>query len=1384
MKNLLFALLLFAGFTGNAQNVNVQLRVTALHHGYDCGNDGAFGDQPDPRWRLWGGHSGGNYTAYTGAVVNCGAQTIERSGVACGAITNFTPFNICNYSNVNYTQVNAQMECWEEDACGGNCDYNTCFINDDDNHSSAGTFASINFRTLAPCSWNDQGVFYRDAADQYGARLEVYWEYVSLNAGTITGAQTICSGADPAPITSTDDGSVWMSYQWQYSSGGCAGPWTDIPGANSASYDPPVTVSTTCYRRRGSSCNAADVYTNTITITVEQPSSITSVAATPTSFCAPGLSDLSVTGTLGTGAQWQVYTGSCGGTLVTSTSSNPISVSPASTTTYFVRGSATSQCAATACFPVTVTVNTPSTAPSSISASSTTICNGTSVTLDQVGGSLGTGATYQWYSTSCGGTSVGSGTSISVSPTSTTTYFVRAESAGCGNTACAQITIYVEQPSSITSASAIPAALCGAGNTDISISGTLGTGAQWQIYTGSCGGTLLSSGSSSPVTVAAAATTTYYVLGSATTSGACPATSCEITTVTVNSASTAPTGVNASSTTTCAGTPVTLTQTGGVLGTGGSFEWYSGSCAGTSEGTGNSINVSPLSTTTYYVRAEDACGNTACASVTITVEQPSSITSASATPSTLCGPGNSDISISGTLGTGAQWEIYSGSCGGTLEASSGTSPITLAVPATTTYYVLGSASTSGACPATSCEIVVVDVNTVSTAPSSISATSTTICVGQSTQLTQVGGVLGSGGTFEWYTGSCGGAPVGSGASINVSPVVNTDYFVRAEDACGNTTCATITITVETPSTDPTSAVAATPTFCLGGNTNLTVAGGTIGTGAGYVWYQGGCGSGAPVGTGTTINVTPTATTTYFVRLEGSCNNTNCQTVTVTVDQPSTDPTAALASATNICPGQSSILTVTGGSLGTGANWEWYEGSCGGTPVGSGTSISVSPTSTTTYFVRAEGTCNNTNCAFVTITLGTGATAPTSADLTIDNICPGDTTEVFQLGGALGSSDVWVWYTGACGAVTVGVGETLAVAPTVTTTYFVRAVGTCGATLCQSVTVTVLPGSITPSGITASNNNFCEGGSTTLTVVGGSLVGGANWVWYENSCGGGTSIGSGSSITVTPSNTSTYFVRGEGGTCGNTECASIFINVLGTDAYFVFVDTICGLSAPFNLTGGLPAGGTYSGPGVAANAFDPSAAGIGTHTLTYSYTDGSGCVATATTDVTISNSTLAAAATVVPEECADGGVTIVVAASGGDGNYNYNWSNGASGNPLTYAAAGTYSVAVTDGSGCGTYVSNITVADDVDCVQLPNTFTPNGDGMNDLWNVDFTPYGGAKSVQIFSKWGQEVFSISNVMTLSWDGEWNGNQLPAGTYYYIVSLNDAAYGEQNGPITIVR
>lgn len=173
------------------------------------------------------------------------------------------------------------------------------------------------------------------------------------------------------------------------------------------------------------------------------------------------------------------------------------------------------------------------------------------------------------------------------------------------------------------------------------------------------------------------------------------------------------------------------------------------------------------------------------------------------------------------------------------------------------------------------------------------------------------------------------------------------------------------ITVNASSTAPTGATGTT-TICSGSSTTLTVTGGSKAADATTEWFTGSC-AGTPAGTGDVITVSPTTTTTYYVRYNGSCNTTGCATVTVTVNTLSTAPTGVTGT-TTICAGSSTTLTVDGGSKGTGAVTQWFTGSCGGTSAGTGDAINVSPASTTTYYVRYAGTCNTTTCASVTVTV--------------------------------------------------------------------------------------------------------------------------------------------------------------------------------------------------------------------------------------------------------------------------------------------------------------------------------------------------------------------------------------------------------------------------------
>ena len=432
----------------------------------------------------------------------------------------------------------------------------------------------------------------------------------------------------------------------------------------------------------------------------------------------------------------------------------------------------------------------------------------------------------------------------------------------------------------------------------------------------------------------------------------------------------------------------------------------------------------------------------------------------------------------------------------------------------------------------------------STAPTSASAVQSVICLGGNTNISVSGGSLGTNASWKWYKDGCGtGSSIGTGATITVNPTVTTTYFVRAEGDCGTTSCASVTVTVKTPSTNPTGASAVSTILCQGQSSSLSVTGGSLGTNASWKWYAGGCASGAPIGTGTSITVTPSVTTTYFVRAEGDCNNTGCASVVVTVKTFSTAPTSASAIQSTICSGTSTNLSITGGSLGTNALWKWYIGGCGNeSAIGTGSTISVSPTQTTTYYVRAEGDCGNTSCVSVTVTVKNPSTNPTGASAVSATLCQGQSTQLSVTGGSLGTNASWKWYAGGCASgASIGTGPSITVTPSSTTTYFVRAEGDCNNTICASVLVTVKTLSTAPTGAIAASPAICIGGNTNMSVVGGSLGTGASWKWYQDGCASGASIGSGATINVNPTQTTTYFVRAEGD-CNNTTCASVQVTV--------------------------------------------------------------------------------------------------------------------------------------------------------------------------------------------------------------------------------------------------
>lgn len=83
------------------------------------------------------------------------------------------------------------------------------------------------------------------------------------------------------------------------------------------------------------------------------------------------------------------------------------------------------------------------------------------------------------------------------------------------------------------------------------------------------------------------------------------------------------------------------------------------------------------------------------------------------------------------------------------------------------------------------------------------------------------------------------------------------------------------------------------------------------------------------------------------------------------------------------------------------------------------------------------------------------------------------------------------------------------------------------------------------------------------------------------------------------------------------------------------------------------------------------------------------------------------------------------------------------------------------------------------IWVPNSFTPNDDGRNDVFQIRFTEVCGDFRIRIYNRWGQSVFE-SEKIDFIWDGKYKDSPLPEGVYVYVINGNT----NLSGFITILR
>ena len=197
----------------------------------------------------------------------------------------------------------------------------------------------------------------------------------------------------------------------------------------------------------------------------------------------------------------------------------------------------------------------------------------------------------------------------------------------------------------------------------------------------------------------------------------------------------------------------------------------------------------------------------------------------------------------------------------------------------------------------------------------------------------------------------------------------------------------------------------------------------------------------------------------------------------------------------------------------------------------------------------------------------------------------------------------------------------------------------------------------------------------------------------------------------------------------------------------------------------------------------AATGLAAGTYTVTVTDADGCIA-ASTILVSEPMALMLSSVYTDASCPDvTDATIDLTISGGTAPYSVIWNDGTTSEDRSSITNGTYTVVVTDANGCS---ANLTVTVGfigIGCLEIPDVFTPNDDGKNDVWRIRYIELYPDAELTIFNRWGRRIYQTKNIAANPWDGKLRGRALPTDSYHYILDLKDGS-APRTGVITIVR
>jgi len=518
--------------------------------------------------------------------------------------------------------------------------------------------------------------------------------------------------------------------------------------------------------------------------------------------------------------------------------------------------------------------------------------------------------------------------------------------------------------------------------------------------------------------------------------------------------------------------------------------------------------------------------------------------------------------------------------------------------------------------------------TLSNQPAVFTLNTPTVCAGDPATLTATGT-----NTYAWSNG-------GAGSSITVTPGTTTTYTVTATAPGGCTNSNTTTVTVNAlPVSDPGPDI----TICPGSSATLDASASTGNPPLTYAWNN-------AVST-VSQTVSPATTTTYTVTVT---SNSCTASEPITVNVVNNLVVAATPTSPSICLGASVPLTASGAT-----NYTWSPAT--GLSATTGANVTANPTVTTVYTVVGNsGTCSGSTS--VTVNVNNIAVSVTPSN---PIICSGNSVTLTATGG---TNYTWSPATGLSSTT----GASVSANPTSTQTYNVDITDANGCSATTTATVDV----VTVSATATSTDENCgqANGSATVTPT-SNCTQTLTYLWNTTPFQQSTAI-------ATNLTGGTYTVTVSCGACSATASA-VVTNLAGPS---VVIQSITNTTCSYNNGGAtaLASGGTtttytYSWSNGQSGAV---LSNVYAGTYTISVTDGVGCTAVNTVNITDTPGPTATITGIDFASCgtSDGSATLTV--NGGATPYTFQWNPGGQvSQNLTAVPKGNYTVTVTDNNGC-------------------------------------------------------------------------------------------------------